>query len=270
MLVGPLPMCLDHPPSLSASSHRFDIAQAALLPKLPEAWGGDTGQEYSALPLSSQVPPPPITHPLSIKSVGEPGVFCTLLHLSWIALQCLCNVQLRRESNKLLLDLALVFEGGCCCSPTHSMKSSQLENLPGDHYHHLEWTFDLALTLSINNCFGSILLKTQHPTAVGLLWKLKSCEQTVSSCVSLGCCMCICVCVYIVCFAVCVCVRMYKYICVCICREFYFMCICVCSLYLQCILRVAYHAFKVLSSLRPAGPKGWMTQRQIQTQIDIK
>ena len=131
------------PPSLSASSHRFDITQAALLPKLPEAWGGDT------------------------------GVFCTL------------------------------------------------SNLPGDHLMcHLEWTFDLALTLSINNCFGSILLKTQHPTAVGLLWKLKSREQTVSSCASLGCWICVCVCVYIVCFAVCVCVclhlpwiLLYVYLC---------------------------------------------------------
>ena len=145
-------------------------------------------------------------------------MFCTSLHLPWIALQCLCNVQLRRESNKLLLDLALVFEGGCCCSPTHSMKSSQLENLPGDH--HLERTFDLALTLSINNCFGSILLKTQHPTAVGLLWKLKSCEQTVSSCVSLGCCICVCVSIRRVCNCV--------YIYVCICCVFHFICICVC------------------------------------------
>ena len=87
-------------------------------------------------------------------------------------------------------------------------------------HQHLEWTFDLALTLSINNCFGSILLKTQHPTAVGLLWKLKSREQTVSSCVSLGCCICVCVSIRRVCNCV--------YIYVCICCVFHFICICVC------------------------------------------
>ena len=124
------PCALTIPPSLSASSHRFDIAQAALLPKLPEAWGGDTGQEYSALPLSSQVPPSPI-HFQSSQSENQE---CSALPCICLGLHCnVCAMSSWRENptNSCLTLLWFLRGVAVVTQPLYEVKS-----VPGEH--HLE------------------------------------------------------------------------------------------------------------------------------------